>query len=471
MLFNSWEFLIFFVLVYGVYCTLNVRGQNVLLLVTSYVFYGWWDWRFLGLMLMSTAIDYCAGLMMEHSDERRRKIWLWVSVGANLTSLGVFKYFNFFIDSARVALETLGFEAHLPVLSIILPVGISFYTFQTMAYTIDVYRRQMDVVRDPVLFGVYVSYFPQLVAGPIERAQNLIPQFIKPRRVTTEMITSGATLVLIGLVRKVIIADMVASEVDAAFANPAAMSSAGLVRATVLFALQIYGDFAGYSDIARGTSRMMGIELMRNFEHPYFSTSITIFWRRWHISLSSWLRDYLYVPLGGNKGPSWFVYRNLLLTMLLGGLWHGASMNFVAWGFLHGLYLAVHRQWRARVVPRLGERLVASAPYRLASWLLTLAAVGVAWVFFRARSFADARFVLGELLAPQSLGTSVLSTAWMVVIAGALLFARWLDAGTLEERFHAASPFRRGLVFAGLLFVLVLFAATDATGAFLYFQF
>ena len=472
MLFNSWEFLIFFVLVYGVYCTLNVRGQNVLLLVTSYVFYGWWDWRFLGLMLMSTAIDYCAGLMMEHSDERRRKIWLWVSVGANLTSLGVFKYFNFFIDSARVALETLGFEAHLPVLSIILPVGISFYTFQTMAYTIDVYRRQMDVVRDPVLFGVYVSYFPQLVAGPIERAQNLIPQFIKPRRVTTEMITSGATLVLIGLVRKVIIADMVASEVDAAFANPAAMSSAGLVRATVLFALQIYGDFAGYSDIARGTSRMMGIELMRNFEHPYFSTSITIFWRRWHISLSSWLRDYLYVPLGGNKGPSWFVYRNLLLTMLLGGLWHGAAWTFVVWGALHGASLALHKLTLRDQKPPMKPKLDSASDFARAigGWALTMALVLLTWIFFRATDLSNAMDVIGGIFDLRG-GLGLSSWAMPVGVIALMLFIDIPQYVTGDHTIMRRWPWPvRALIFTGLILAMVLLRSNEDV-PFLYFQF
>jgi D-alanyl-lipoteichoic acid acyltransferase DltB (MBOAT superfamily) len=269
MFFNSWEFLVFFALVFVLYASMRLRWQNVLLVLASYFFYGWWDWRFLGLLFLSTVVDYLVGRALESAEgPRKRKTLLLVSLVTNLGILGFFKYFNFFVDSAATLLTSVGFEPHTPTLQVILPVGISFYTFQTMAYTIDVYRRRMKVVRDPVAFAVYVSYFPQLVAGPIERAQHLLPQFLSPRTITMEKVSSGALLILIGLVRKVIIADVAASEVDAVFSDPQSFGSWALLRGVLLFGLQIYGDFAGYTDIARGVSRIFGIELMRNFEHP-----------------------------------------------------------------------------------------------------------------------------------------------------------------------------------------------------------
>ena len=472
MLFNSWEFLVFFAGIFGLYCTLAVRAQNVLLLLASYVFYGWWDWRFLFLMLLSTVVDYTVGRMMDGADDAKRKRLVWLSVGTNLTILGFFKYFNFFIDSTASALAAVGFEANLPTLSIILPVGISFYTFQTMAYTIDVYRKKMEPVRDPLLFAVYVSYFPQLVAGPIERAQNLMPQFAQKRTITSEKLASGALLVLIGLARKVLIADVVASEVDAAFANPDSMSSMMLVRATILFALQIYGDFAGYSDMARGISRMMGIELMRNFEHPYFSTNITIFWRRWHISLSSWLRDYLYIPLGGNRGPEWFVYRNLLLTMLLGGLWHGAAWTFVVWGALHGGALALHKYSLKGKRPPMKPPLDSPASIAKAAggWAFTMALVLLAWIFFRAPDFATAFGVISgifELRGGLSLGAWALPIGMSAIVLFIDIPQYITKDHTVMLRWHWVL---RGLSYAGLILLMVLMRSNQDV-PFIYFQF
>ena len=309
---------------------------------------------------------------------------LLTSLATNLGILGFFKYFNFFVDSAHRLLESVGFVADAPVLNIVLPVGISFYTFQTMAYTIDVYRRRLSPEENLIHFGVYVAYFPQLVAGPIERAQNLLPQIKNRRVVTGDQIVLGLVLILVGLIRKVVIADNAAVYADLAFSQTGEIGWKGLIKGVLYFSLQIYGDFSGYSNIARGSSRLLGIELMRNFDRPYFASDITTFWRRWHISLSTWLRDYLYIPLGGNRHGDRKMYRNLLLTILLGGLWHGAGWNFVVWGAIHGGALALHKWWTGRRGDRSRADLHAAYAWfvKIVSWSTTLTVVIAAWIFF-----------------------------------------------------------------------------------------
>ena len=397
MSFASLEFFVFLALVLPAYYALEQRWQNRLLFVAGYFFYGWWDWRFLGLIGISTICDYLVGLGLARlgPEDRRRRWLLAASLSLNLGLLGAFKYFDFFAASAVRLLEGLGFAADPVTLHVVLPVGISFYTFQSMAYTIDVYRGRTPAVRSFVDLALYVNYFPQLVAGPIERAQSLLPQLTSRRVVTARHLAEGGVLILLGLFRKVVIADTVAPFVQAAFAHPDAYSSSGLLVATLLFSLQIYGDFAGYSDIARGTSKLMGIELMRNFEQPYFSTSITEFWRRWHVSLSTWLRDYLYVPLGGSRHGTARTYRNLLLTMLLGGLWHGAAWGFVLWGALHGLYLAVHKLVSAARPPAAD----AAAPLRVAKGVALFVLVSLTWIPFREPDGGRALHFLSRLLA------------------------------------------------------------------------
>ncbi|MCB9549895.1 MAG: MBOAT family protein [Myxococcales bacterium] len=464
MLFHSPTFFVFFAVVLLLYRRLGLAGQNHLSLVASYVFFGWWDWRFLGLLAFSTAVDFLVAQRIEATDDAaRRKRWLWVSLGVNLGLLAFFKYVGFFVDSAVDLLLALGLTPHRPVLGILLPIGISFYTFQTMAYTIDVYRRRTPATRDPVAFAVYVAWFPQLVAGPIERADRLLPQFSERRLPTRHQLGSGALLMLIGYFRKVAIADTVAPHVDRIFSDPGSASSLGIALGVVLFALQIYGDFAGYSDIARGASRMLGVELMQNFEHPYFSTSITEFWRRWHVSLSSWLRDYLYIPLGGNRGGPVKTYRNLMLTMLLGGLWHGAGWNFVIWGGLHGGALAVHKLWRR-------DRPAAPGRARaIASWAGTMALVCLAWIFFRAHSFSEAMAVLGGLFAFT--GGLPGGTALVAVAAvGALLV---IDVPQFRRGEHEAILrwpwWVRGVTYAGLVLATLLLSGSPSP--FIYFQF
>ncbi len=345
MTFNSMQFVLFFTIVFLAYWRLGFRNQNRLLLAASYLFYGWWDWRFLGLMLLSSSIDYFCGLGLGRTDDpSKRKRLLWTSMTANLVILGFFKYFNFFIDSLDSGLDRAGVDWLAPSLGIVLPVGISFYTFQSMSYGIDVYRRELKPIRSFFDFALFVSYFPQLVAGPIERATALAPQITTPRlRPDKTKVVEACSLILVGLVKKVVVADLAAEVANDVFSRSGEAGFFELLIGVYCFAIQIYGDFSGYSDMARGVSRLLGIELMENFKQPYFSATITDFWRRWHISLSQWLRDYLYIPLGGNrKGPR-RTYINLGVTMLLGGLWHGAAWTFVVWGALQGLYLMGER--------------------------------------------------------------------------------------------------------------------------------
>ncbi len=399
MLFNSLVFLGFICVVFLVYPRLRLRGQNLFLLAASYVFYGYWDWRFNFLLLTSTIVDFVIGKKLHVSDNPgRRNLLLLASVGVNLGILGSFKYFNFFLDSAASLLSAIGLEPNLPVLRIILPVGISFYTFQTLSYTIDIYRKKIEPTRNFIDFALFVSFFPQLVAGPIERAANLLPQICRPRRITKERVLTGLNLVLLGYFKKIAIADTMAPIVNGVFADPSGMSSGQILTGVYAFALQIYGDFSGYTDIARGISRMLGFELMENFNAPYLSRNITEFWRRWHISLSSWLKDYLYISLGGNRLGKARTYINLMLTMFLGGLWHGAAWTFAVWGLLHGLLLAGHKRI-------LGDNKIdTSWPGTASGWIadivkifVTFHTVVLLWVIFRAEDFSGAVALLKGL--------------------------------------------------------------------------
>ncbi|MFN8643939.1 MAG: MBOAT family O-acyltransferase [Candidatus Binatia bacterium] len=344
MLFNSIAFFAFFPLALLGANGLPARWRNRFLLGASYVFYGAWDWRFLLLLWATTGVDYVAAQQIAASTTApRRRLFLLLSLGTNLTVLGFFKYYDFFVHSGAQLLGALGMSVSPWTLSVILPVGISFYTFQSMAYVIDVYRGRIRAVTEPWDYALAVAYFPQLVAGPIERMGHLLPQLQRRAAPAADLIQVGLALMAIGFAKKVLIADLLAPEVDRIFSNPEAMTSGMLLRGAYCFAIQIYGDFSGYSDIARGVSELLGVRLIKNFEQPYLSQSITEFWRRWHISLSSWLRDYLYIPLGGNRSGRWRTYRNLMLTMLIGGLRHGANWTFVVWGGLHGGFLAVER--------------------------------------------------------------------------------------------------------------------------------
>jgi D-alanyl-lipoteichoic acid acyltransferase DltB (MBOAT superfamily) len=464
MFFNSLAFAIFLPAVVGLYWVLPKRARVPLLLVASYIFYGWWDVRFLGLIILSTVVDwFVAKRLGVMPDGSRRRWWLLVSLAGNLGMLAFFKYWNFFVDSAATLLSGLGLEPNLPTLRIILPVGISFYTFQTLSYVIDVYRRDLEPESSLIQFALFVSFFPQLVAGPIERAKHLLPQLRDLPTSTRQIDWAGsALLILRGLFRKVVIADGVAPIVNEVFASPGRYGSLTVAAGVIAFSLQIYGDFAGYTDIARGTSRLFGVDLMENFKAPYLSKGFSEFWRRWHISLSTWLRDYLYVPLGGNRGSRWQTYRNLMITMLLGGLWHGAAWGFVLWGALHGTYLAIER-WFAR--DRRGATGNAALPVVVVFSIVTLT-----WIPFRAVDLSQAGEVFGSLFGP--VGGGQLGAAPLVVALMGLL-TLFIDKADLAGRINPvqdAPSLVRGVAYGGAMVAAVLFASVTAV-PFIYFQF
>lgn len=475
MLFNSLAFFGFITIVFLVCPRLRLRAQNVFLLAASYVFYGYWDWRFSFLLFTSTTVDYFIGRMLKESGSQRyRKSLLSFSIGVNLCILGFFKYFNFFLDSAVSVLAAIGFEPHMPVLRVILPIGISFYTFRTMTYTIDVYRGKMIPTENFVDYALFTSFFPQILAGPIERAANLLPQISTPREITREKILTGLNLILLGYFKKVAIADTLAPMVGKVFDAPDAMSGGQLWTGVYAYTFQIYGDFSGYTDIARGIARILGFETMVNFNAPYLSRSITEFWRRWHISLSTWFRDYLYIPLGGNRRGPVRTYANLFITMSLCGLWHGAAWTFVLWGVIHGISLMGHRMALGGDKPDFSwPRTVSGRAIHFLKLLMTFHFVALAWVLFRASSLKSALVYFEGLFRFQRLAD--FSTP--VLFAGGLLIA--LDAAQTWYKSHTWLTDRQNpgvlrYTIAQLLLVSVLAAAVAHTGTitpFIYFQF
>jgi len=421
MLFNTWTFAVFFVVFYFLYRVLPRRGQNAILLVASYIFYGAWDYRFLALLAISTTLDYfCGRAIYRAKDSHQRHLFLVLTVAANLCFLGFFKYCNFFAESLTALLSPFGLAPSLPMLNIVLPVGISFYTFQSMSYTIDIYRGQLKPSTSLFEYATFVAFFPQLVAGPINRAPRLLPQFGRTRVITWEHIRGGSWLIAWGLFKKMVVADNMAPIVNAAFADPSKYQGLDLVLAVNAFAFQIYGDFSGYSDMARGIARLMGFDLMVNFDQPYFAISPLDFWRRWHISLSTWLRDYLYIPLGGNRRGKVATYKNLMITMLLGGLWHGAAWHFVVWGLYHGIILSIYRNFEW-VVDWRSARTVGG---RAAWWLLLLIVMYgltcLGWLIFRA---PDMNTIVTFLeVIPSRFALSYAGTEWL----HATVFYCWL---------------------------------------------
>jgi D-alanyl-lipoteichoic acid acyltransferase DltB (MBOAT superfamily) len=386
MVFNSLHFVWFFVVVYSLYRVLPHRAQNWLLLVASYYFYAAWDWRFLGLLVASTLVDYTCGRALAASRKpATRRVLLCLSLGFNLTLLGFFKYFNFFADNLYAVFGALGWQLDFVTVRVLLPVGISFYTFVTMSYVIDVYRREITPTRNLLDFAVFVAYFPHLVAGPILRASRLLPQIATPRTVSREQIRDGLWLIAWGFFQKIFVADNLASLVNMVFDPAATPTGVNVLLGAYAFAFQIYGDFAGYSNIARGTSKLMGIELIENFRFPYFVRTPQEFWRHWHISLSTWLRDYLYIPLGGSRGSAARTNCNLLITMVLGGLWHGAAWTFVLWGAYHGMLLIAFRA--ADRVRAFHTWVTSPGPLaRTVSWAVMFHLTCYGWLIFRARS-------------------------------------------------------------------------------------
>ena len=476
MIFNSLEFGVFFVLVLGVYVALarvsSRRPQNLLLLLASYLFYGAWDWRFLGLIWISTAVDYWVGLRLHQStDAAIRKRWVTLSLITNLGILGFFKYAGFFVDSLTALLRSMGVTADLGTLDIVLPVGISFYTFQTLSYTVDIYRRRLEPTRDLLDFALFVAFFPQLVAGPIERATRLLPQIAGERQMTWQRLSDGSWLIFWGLFKKVVIGDNLGGLVNIVYAPGVDPFAPEVILATYAFALQIYCDFSGYTDIARGVAKILGFELMLNFNLPYFALNPADFWRRWHISLSTWLRDYLYISLGGNRQGTLMTYRNLALTMLLGGLWHGAAWTFVVWGAYQGLLLIVHRvaaPGLSRIAPsgNLGQDL-----WRGMSRIVTFQFVCVGWMIFRAESVGQIGDLLGSLAGPWELG--LVSQWWLpfAVLATPLVLMQICQFATDDLDVVKRLPvWLRAPLYVGLFFTLVLMGE-DFGQPFIYFQF
>lgn len=467
MLFNSVEFVLFLALVLLVYPRLGLRGQNWLLLIASCIFYGWWDYRFLSLMGLSAGIDYVVALRMDAEDDSPRRFrLLLVSLVSNLGMLAFFKYFGFFAESTSELLRLCGFAVDRLTLDIILPVGISFYTFQTLSYTVDVYRRELPACRSFVDFALFVSFFPQLVAGPIERATHLLPQVMRPREVTAGMIREGAWLLLLGYYKKVVLADNMAPFTERVFGHPTDVHGTEVLIGIYAFAFQIYGDFSGYSDIARGSARLLGFDLMHNFRMPYFSVNPSEFWRRWHISLSTWLRDYLYIPLGGNRGGERATYRNLMTTMVLGGLWHGAAWNFVAWGAYQGLLLCGHRALTGRTAgPEEGLTV-----QRLLKASLFFQLVCLGWLLFAVERLGDVGVLATQLFQPFAL-TGKLALANLVWFAAPVLLLDLLQlhGGKMEIVRSWPRPARL-LVYAALVTLIVL-GGRPGGGDFIYFQF
>jgi D-alanyl-lipoteichoic acid acyltransferase DltB (MBOAT superfamily) len=472
MVFNSLTFAIFFAVVLLLYFRLPHRGQNVLLLVASYVFYGAWDWRFCSLLFISTTVDWWAGLHLDpdRSAAYRRRVLL-LSCVFNLGFLGVFKYYGFFMHSFLELAAKFGWHPDVRVVSIALPIGISFYTFQSMSYTIEVYRNHLRPAKSYLEYATFVAFFPHMVAGPIMRATNLLPQVQKPRVVTRAHVVEGLRLMLWGLYKKMVIADNMALVGDPIFARGGPYTFGEVLVGVLAFAFQIYGDFSGYSDIARGTASLMGFQLIVNFDLPYFATSPQDFWRRWHISLSTWLRDYLYVSLGGNRKGNLRTYVNLLLTMLLGGLWHGANWTFVAWGAYHGTLLAAHR-W---IGERRGASISRTAWRARLGWAASVALMFCltlyGWLLFRCHTFgqiaAMTRAIFGGTLDLHSmvrLGTIAFYTAPLVVMQCFQYARNDLDV------VRSAPVWVQTAVYLFCLYSIFLLGAFRGA-AFIYFQF
>ncbi|WP_158849961.1 MBOAT family O-acyltransferase [Algibacter sp. L1A34] len=477
MLFNSFEYLIFLPIVFLLYWFVfnhKLKWQNFLLLIVSYYFYGLWDWRFLSLIIFSSFIDYFCGLAIYQANEKKvQKRWLSVSMFFNLGFLGVFKYYNFFAQEFSEACSGLGFQIDNLTLNIILPVGISFYTFQTMSYTIDVYRKQLKPTNDIISFFAFVSFFPQLVAGPIERATNLLPQFYTKRTFDYKKATDGLRQILWGLFKKIVVADNCAIIVNQVFDNQHGYSASALVIAAIFFAFQIYGDFSGYSDIAIGTSRLLGFNLMQNFAFPYFSRDIAEFWRRWHISLSTWFRDYLYIPLGGSRGGTWIKLKNTCIIFLVSGFWHGANWTFLVWGLLNALYILplLLRNKNRNNLNVVAEGSLFISFKEAFQILLTFSLTVIAWVFFRADSLNQAITYIFGMFSKSIFSFPNIDTRPIIFII-LLIVIEWLQRHKkhgLELNTLKIKKLYRWSIYLFLIILIFWFGAEKQE--FIYFQF
>ncbi len=483
MLFNSLDFAIFLPIVFLLYWFLvqkNLKLQNALIVLASYVFYGWWDWRFLSLIIISTAVDYLVGQKLRNEDHQsKRKALLLISIIVNLGFLGFFKYYNFFLENFVDAFSLFGMQINTNSLNIILPVGISFYTFQTLSYTIDVYRKKLEPTQDFIAFSAFVCFFPQLVAGPIERATNLLPQFYKKRAFEYQKAVDGMRQILWGLFKKIVIADNCAQYANQIFNNSADMNGSTLVLGAIFFTFQIYGDFSGYSDIAIGTSKLFGFNLKQNFANPYFSRDIAEFWRRWHISLSTWFRDYLYIPLGGSRVGTWMKVRNIFAIFLVSGFWHGANWTFIIWGALNAIYflpLLLTNNNRKNLGVVAEGKLLPSLK-EVFQILLTFTLTVLAWIFFRAENISHAFNIFDEIFSKSIFnipyftnGSESYPTIFLVII---FILIEWIgrkNKFAIENIGLINHSYIRYCIYV-IITTIILFMGNFGENSFIYFQF
>ena len=477
MFFNSFHFAVFLPIIFILYWWIGSKSksyQNYILIASSYYFYSCWDWRFLFLLVFSTLLDYFSAIQIENSTEgKQRKMWLWLCVSINLGFLGVFKYYNFFASSFSEMLTGVGLKTNPILLDLVLPVGISFYTFHGLSYIIDIYYKRITSERNFVDYSLFVSYFPLLVAGPIERATHLLPQVKVKRTFDYEKAKEGVYQIVWGLVKKVVIADSCAVYANEIFNHYPSMNSYSLILGAVYFAFQIYGDFSGYSDIALGTSKLFGIDLLRNFNYPYFSRDIAEFWRRWHISLSSWFRDYLYIPLGGNNGGMWFKIRNTFIIFLVSGFWHGANMTYVAWGFINAMYflpLLVLNKNRKNVDDfTIGFDW--SSIKIVLNILVTFGITCLAWIFFRAKTVTDAWLYIERMITNQHFEKQYFTISRynyeLLALVVIFVLVEWNNRKKVEPISGKYSWFKLGLCLAAIIALGVFSDYKE----FIYFQF
>jgi alginate O-acetyltransferase complex protein AlgI len=480
MLFNSIDFAVFFPIFFILYWIFaqKLRARNILILLSSYLFYAWWDWRFLFLIIFSSLVDFTIGRKIYKASKKPvKRNFLIISLVLNLGFLVYFKYANFFIDSFIKSFRLFGTELDSFSLHIILPVGISFYTFQTLSYTIDIYRERLKPTNNWLAFFSFVAFFPQLVAGPIERASHLLPQFFKTYKFNYKLFKSGLLLMAFGLFKKMVIADRLAIVVNEVYNNPTDHGGQALIIATIFFAFQIYCDFSGYSDIAIGISRTLGFDLMKNFDTPYFSKSITEFWRRWHISLSTWFRDYVYIPLGGSRKGTNRMYINLLLVFVISGLWHGAAITFIIWGFIHGIIIVIEKAFSNQNIIIKRERFFSGLFFQVFTFLI----VCFAWIFFRANSYFDSIYIVRNLfnfpdnfkgiynlgLPSHEFDLALISIIFLLLFD---YIHRKYNALKLLSKINFLG---RSIVYISIVFVILLFGVygNDSVSEFIYFQF
>lgn len=478
MLFNSFAYLWFLPLVFVLYWWANrksLRFQNIVILIASYYFYSCWDWRFLFLLVFSTVLDYGSGIAIHRAAGiKMRKFWLILSVGINLGFLGVFKYYNFFAESFADMISLFGLKPHITTLNVILPVGISFYTFHGLSYVFDIYNRKIVPTTNFVNYSLFVSFFPLLVAGPIERATHLLPQLERKRKFDYHKAVDGLRQILWGLFKKVIIADSCAEYANMIFNNSADYSGSTLIVGAILFAFQIYGDFSGYSDIALGSARLLGIELLQNFRFPYFSRDIAEFWRRWHISLSSWFKDYLYIPLGGSKGGNWMRVRNTFIIFLVSGFWHGANWTFIAWGGLNALFImpSIMMKTNRNNIKIVAEGRLVPSVKELFQLIITFALATFAWIFFRAESIGHAFAYIGTIFSKSLISWPTVFPKSVFALVALFMIVEWLGREFNHALENLSLRFNVVLRYSFYLILTVSIVLTSGKEQeFIYFQF